>query len=58
MRRVSKISRILMVLPIVTILAVPVQARDIDPRGPKDPIVRLIKKWIKTFGDGLILPRP
>lgn len=62
MRGVSKVARGVLAVSIVFVLAVPVQA------GPRDggrwfdrvtdPIVKVVKKVVRTLGDGLIDPRP
>lgn len=63
MRSVSKaVARGVLATSIVLALAVPAQAKPRD--GGRwferiDPIVKVIKKLvIKTFGDGLVDPRP
>lgn len=57
MRRVS---RGVVVVSLVLALGAPVYAgpRDGDGWQPKNPILKVFKKLVQTFGDGLIIPRP
>ena len=60
MRRVF---RGIAVVAVVVSLAVPAHARSRDEErsaaGKRTSIVQLLKQWIvRSFGDGLIVPRP
>ena len=59
MHRVSTLSRIAVVRTIVAALAMPAYAepRREDP-GTKERIIKIMKRLLKSFGDGLIMPIP
>jgi hypothetical protein len=63
MRRASYVRGVLAVVVLV-VLSVSVSARPRDerpvrdPRGKRDPIVKVIKKIIRSLGDGLSVPTP
>ena len=55
------VSRGLVGLSLVVMLAVPAQARPGDGSWLEEGrgrIIKIIKKIVKTFGDGLVDPRP
>lgn len=59
----NRLSRGLLALAVVVILAVPAGARtrndERDGQGKRPLIVQLLKKWVvRAFGDGLTIPRP
>jgi hypothetical protein len=64
MRRVSyRFARGVAAISLVLALAVTVSARPReerlrDPREKRDPIVEIIKKVIRSLGDGLVTPTP
>lgn len=62
MRRVFKSCvRGLAAVAVMVVLAPGVSAEPRDPRGPREkgnPIVKVIKKVIKSLGDGLTIPNP
>ena len=54
----------LAMLSVVLLLSLPVSARPREerpvrePREKRDPIVKIVKKIIRSLGDGLIIPTP
>ena len=62
MRGVSKVARGVLAVSIVLVLAMPVQAKPRDGGRWFDrtiePIVKVVKKLVRTLGDGLSDPRP
>lgn len=61
MRRV--LARGVAVLSVAVLLSLQVSARPRDerprePREKRDPIVKIIKKVIRSLGDGLVVPIP
>lgn len=61
MRGVSKVVRGVIGVSLVVMLAVPAQARPGDGSWLEEGrgrIVKVIKKIVKSLGDGLIDPRP
>lgn len=60
MRGLERVGRGLVAAAVVVVLAAPVQAlpKD-DDRWSMPRLVKIVKKLVvKTFGDGLIIPRP
>ncbi|HEX2123603.1 MAG TPA: hypothetical protein VHL59_18380 [Thermoanaerobaculia bacterium] len=57
MRRVS---RGLVVLSLLVAVSAPMFARPSfdEPRDPKTRIIKVLKRIVKAFGDGLIIPWP
>jgi hypothetical protein len=50
---------LLVVVLSASVSARPSQERPIrEPREKRDPIVKIIKKVIKSLGDGLVIPTP
>jgi hypothetical protein len=62
MRNVSLFARGVVVLAVValslSVFAAPRGERPRDPREKRDPIVKVVKRIIKSLGDGLIVPTP
>jgi uncharacterized protein YggT (Ycf19 family) len=62
MRGVSKVARGVLAVSIVLVLSVPAQAKPRDGGRWLDrvtePIVKVVKKVVRTLGDGLVDPRP
>ena len=62
MRRVfNSAVRGLAAVAVMVVLASGVTAEPRNPRGPREkgnPIVKTVKKIIKSLGDGLTIPRP
>ena len=62
MRRVfSSCVRGVAAVAVMVVLASGVSAAPRDERGPREkggPIVKVIKKVIKSLGDGLTIPKP
>jgi hypothetical protein len=55
-RRVAVVSLVMALA--VTMSARPRNERPREPREKREPIVKIIKKLIRSWGDGLISPTP
>ena len=55
-RRVAAVSLVLALA--VTVSARPREERPREPREKRDPIVKFVKKVIRSLGDGLVTPTP
>jgi hypothetical protein len=60
MRRVfSSLVRGVVSVSVILALSASVAAAQRDDRGPREgPITRIVKKIIKSLGDGLVIPLP
>jgi len=47
------------VMALVAMIAVPLQAKPVEDSWSASTLAKLVKRFVvKTFGDGLIIPRP
>ena len=61
MRTFGSVVRSLVFVSIVMAVSVPATAagfRDREPRDKGNPIIRIIKQFVRSLGDGLTDPKP